>query len=143
MDFIETVTLTAQCQYILAVIHHASRRVRILGTTAHPTHAWVTQVLRNLLMDLEDAGQPSTFRFLIRDRDAKYPAMMDEILQTVCIAPVLTGVQVPRKNAVMERWVRTLRAGPRPDPRLERGPPASCAVGLRAPPGSSHTRSSA
>jgi len=37
MDFVETVTLTGQRQYILAVIHHASRRVRILGTTAHPT----------------------------------------------------------------------------------------------------------
>ncbi|RAS69724.1 hypothetical protein C8D87_10123 [Lentzea atacamensis] len=51
MDFIETVTLTGQRQYILAAIHHASRRVRILGTTAHHTHAWVTQAVRNLLMD--------------------------------------------------------------------------------------------
>jgi transposase len=36
MDFIETVTLTGQRQYILAVIHLAGRRVRILATTAHP-----------------------------------------------------------------------------------------------------------
>ncbi|WP_246291953.1 hypothetical protein [Lentzea indica] len=43
MDFIETVTLTGQRYYILAAIHHASRRVRILGATAHPTHAWVIQ----------------------------------------------------------------------------------------------------
>ena len=61
-------------------------------------------------MDLEDAGQLSTVRFLIRDRDAKYPAMMDQILQSVGIATVLTGVKVPRMNAVMERWVGTLRA---------------------------------
>ncbi|MBP2329158.1 transposase [Kibdelosporangium banguiense] len=53
MDFIETVTLTGARQYILAAIHHAGRRVHILGTTAHPTHAWVTQAIRNLLMDLE------------------------------------------------------------------------------------------
>jgi hypothetical protein len=33
MDFVETVTLTGQRQYILATIHHAGRRVRILGTT--------------------------------------------------------------------------------------------------------------
>jgi transposase len=33
MDFIETVTLTGQRQYILAAIHHASRRVWIVGTT--------------------------------------------------------------------------------------------------------------
>jgi len=56
MDFIETVTLAGQRQYVLAAIHHTSRRVRILGTTAHPTHSWVTQAVRNLLMDLEDAG---------------------------------------------------------------------------------------
>jgi transposase InsO family protein len=110
MDFIETLTLTGQRQYVLAAIHHARRRIRILGTTAHPTHAWVTQAMRNLLMDLEDAGRLATVRFLIRDRDAKYPAIMDQILQSCGITAVLTGVQVPRMNALMERRVRTLRA---------------------------------
>ncbi|MFI6183988.1 hypothetical protein ACIA8R_51245 [Nonomuraea sp. NPDC051191] len=46
-DFIETVTLTGQRQYILAVIEHASRRVRVLGTTAHPTASWVVQAMRS------------------------------------------------------------------------------------------------
>jgi putative transposase len=70
-DFIETVTLTGQRQYILAVIEHATRRVRVLGTTANPTATWVIQTIRNLVMDLQDAGcQP---RYLIRDRDGKSP----------------------------------------------------------------------
>jgi putative transposase len=43
VDFIETITLTGQRQYILAVIEHATRRIRILGTTAHPTAVWVTR----------------------------------------------------------------------------------------------------
>ncbi|MFI7114789.1 hypothetical protein ACIBK9_51350 [Nonomuraea sp. NPDC050227] len=30
-DFIETITLNGQRQYILAVIEHATRRVRVLG----------------------------------------------------------------------------------------------------------------
>lgn len=38
IDFIETVTLTGARQYLLAAVHHVGRRVRILGTTAHPTH---------------------------------------------------------------------------------------------------------
>jgi hypothetical protein len=110
MDFIETITLTGQRQYILAAIHHASRRIRILGTTAHPTHAWVTQAVRNLLMDLEDAGNLAQVRFVIRDRDAKYPTLLDEILASAGITTAPTGVRIPRMNAITERWVTTLRA---------------------------------
>jgi hypothetical protein len=40
-DFIETVTLIGVRLYVLAVIEHTSRRIRILGVTAHPTAAWV------------------------------------------------------------------------------------------------------
>ncbi|MEY9847991.1 putative transposase [Streptacidiphilus sp. BW17] len=106
-DFIETVTLTGQRQYILAVIEHATRRVRILGKTAHPTANWVAQAARNLVMDLEDAG--ATVRYLIRDRDSKFPALFDQILADAGIQVVLTGVRIPRMNAIMERWVQTCR----------------------------------
>jgi putative transposase len=47
-DLIETVTLTGQRQYILAVIEHANRRIRILGTTAHPSAGWVSRPSRTL-----------------------------------------------------------------------------------------------
>ena len=106
-DFLETITLSGQRQYILAVIEHATRRIRILGATAHPTAAWVTQAARNLVMDLQDAG--TTVRYLIRDRDAKYPTAFDDVLADGGIAAVLTGIRMPRMNAVMERWVRTCR----------------------------------
>jgi transposase InsO family protein len=82
----------------------------VLGTTAHPTHAWVVQAVRNLVMDLGNAEQGAAVRFLIRDRDAKYPALIEEILSDSGIATVLTGVRIPRMNAIMERWVKTLRA---------------------------------
>jgi transposase InsO family protein len=106
-DFIETVTLTGARMYIPAVIEHASRRIRILGATAHPTAAWVTQAARNLAMDLQDAR--SHARYLIRDRDGKYPALFDTILADTGITVVRSGVQMPRMNAIMERWVRTCR----------------------------------
>jgi transposase InsO family protein len=106
-DFIETVTLTGTRLYILAVIEHATRRIRILGATTHPTAAWVTQAARNLVMDLHDTG--SNARYLIRDRDGKYPALFDAILADSGITVVHSGVRMPRMNAVMERWVRTCR----------------------------------
>jgi putative transposase len=107
IDFIETVTLTGQRQYILAAIEHTTRRIRVLGTTAHPTTAWVTQAAKNLAMDLEDAS--TTVAYLIRDRDAKFPALFDQILADSGITVVLSGVRIPRMNSIMERWVQTCR----------------------------------
>ena len=106
-DFFETVTVTGAHLFVLAVIEHATRRIRVLGATAHPTATWVVQAARNLVMDLEDAG--SRARFLIRDRDGKFPALFDEVLKDAGIEIVLSGIQMPRMNAVMERWVLTCR----------------------------------
>ncbi|GAB2969049.1 integrase core domain-containing protein [Saccharothrix stipae] len=54
-------------------------------------------------------GHGPRIRFLIRDRDGKYPALIDEILSTAGIATMLTGVRIPRMNSITERWVKTLR----------------------------------
>jgi transposase len=54
-DFFEAVTLGGARMYVLAVIEHHSRRIRVLGATAHPTASWVVQGARNLVMDLHDA----------------------------------------------------------------------------------------
>jgi transposase InsO family protein len=91
----------------LAVIEHASRRVRILGVTAHPTGQWVTQIGRNLVMDLQGAG--STARYLIRDRDAKFTTAFDAVLADAGVRVVKSGVRIPRMNSIMERWIQTCR----------------------------------
>src|SRR2546429_155785 len=57
--------------------------------------------IRNLVMNLHDAG--STARYLIRDRDSKFPALLDAVLADSGITVVRSGVQIPRMNAVMER----------------------------------------
>jgi transposase InsO family protein len=50
-------------------------------------------------------------RNVIRDRDAKYPDVIDAVLRDVGIITVLTGVRVPRMNAITERWAKSLRSG--------------------------------
>jgi transposase InsO family protein len=92
---------------MLAVIEPASRRIRIMGETAHPTASWTAQAARNLLMDLEDAGCKA--RFLIRDRHGKFPGLFDAILADAGIEVVLSGARMLRVNSIMERWVQTCR----------------------------------
>jgi transposase InsO family protein len=108
IDFFETRTLTGDRLTVLAAIEHASRRIRILGATAHPTTQWVTQVGRNLAMDLQDAGMH--VKYLIRDSDARYPAALNTLLADEGIETVATGVRMPRMNSIMERWIRSCRA---------------------------------
>ena len=103
-DFFETRTLTGARLYVFAVIEHATRRIRILGATAHPTGDWAVQLGRNLVMDLEDAG--SRARFLIRDRDSKFT---DAFLSGAGLEIVKSGVRMPRMNSIMERWIQTCR----------------------------------
>src|SRR5436309_11217196 len=61
--------------YVLSVIEHGTRRVRVLGATEHPVQSWVVQRARNLLMDLEDAG--TQVKFVLHDRDASFTQAFD------------------------------------------------------------------
>jgi putative transposase len=52
---------------------------------------------------------PTGLKFLIRDRDAKFTAMFDEVFRAEGIRVVLTAPHAPRMNAIMERWVGSVR----------------------------------
>ena len=85
------------------MIEHATRRVRILGVTFHPTAEWTAQQARNLMMDLGE--QADRVRFMIRDRDNKFTCAFDAVIAHAGIRTVLRNIQTPRMNAIAERWI--------------------------------------
>ena len=102
-DFFIAELLDGTQAYVLAVIEHATRRIRILGVTLHPTGAWTAQQARNLLMDLGE--QTHRVSFMIRDRGSNFTTAFDAVLADAGIQTVLCNIRTPRMNAIAERWI--------------------------------------
>jgi len=107
VDFFTVETLSLQRLDVLFFVELGSRRVHLAGCTANPTGAWVTQQARQFTWTLHH--QPTRFRFLIRDRDAKFTRSFDAVLASESIEVIKTPVRAPKANAIAERLVGTLR----------------------------------
>src|SRR6201993_4185010 len=107
LDFFTADLLNGAKVYVLAVIEHGTRRVRILGATGHPAQSWVVQQARNLLMDLDEAGM--SVKFVLHDRDASFSAAFDAVFQAAGARVVRSAIQAPRMNAIAERWIGSCR----------------------------------
>ena len=58
-------------------------------------------------MNLEDHADG--FKFLIRDRDAKFTAAFDAVLAVASMRIIKTPVRAPRATAISERWIASAR----------------------------------
>ena len=70
----------------------------------------IRRTLRARAERLDLAGRIGSFRFFIRDRDAKFTAAFDDVLTSEGVRIVKTPPRTPRVNCYAERWVRTVRA---------------------------------
>ena len=106
-DFFTVETAWLQTLYVLFFIELGSRRVHLAGCTTSPTSAWVTQQARHLSWQIQDGNLP--IRFLIHDRDTKFPAAFDMVFTSEDVTIIRTPVQAPNANAFAERWIRSVR----------------------------------
>src|SRR6266853_950513 len=93
--------------YVLFFIHLSSRQIHIAGVTPHPNEAWMVQVARNVTM--EEWGFLSPGQYLIHDRDTKFCAAFQHIIDDAGIERVVLPPRSPNLNAYAERWIRSVK----------------------------------
>ena len=84
----------------------------VLGLSCDPVKKnidsnWVTQQARNAFMWLEDEGIDP--RFLIRDRDRKYPDEFDAFWKEAGVRPIKAPPRAPMANAFCESYIGTTK----------------------------------
>jgi transposase InsO family protein len=107
-DFFHIDTVTGRRLYALAFLEQGTRKLHITGVTAHPTAQWATQQARNVTADL--GSYVESLRFVLRDRDSKYPHSFDAVFQAEGMELLLSAApREPRMNAHCERVIGTIR----------------------------------
>ncbi len=103
IDFFVLPTVTFRLLMVFIVLHHERRQVVHFGVTAHPTAAWVAQQIT------EAFPWDSAPRYVIRDRDSVYGALVRARIKAMGIEEVVTAPRSPWQNPFVERAVGSIR----------------------------------
>ena len=93
--------------YVLFFIHLESREIHVAGVTPHPNEAWMIQAARNVTM--EEWGFLAPSQYLIHDRDTKFCAAFQQIIDDAGVERVVLPPRSPNLNAYAERWIRSVK----------------------------------
>src|SRR5215510_14490107 len=93
--------------YVLFFMHLGSRKIHVAGVTPHPNEAWMVQMARNVTMEAWGCLSPG--QYLIHDRDTKFCAAFQRIIDDAGVERVVLPPRSPNLNAYAERWVRSVK----------------------------------
>ena len=88
------------------VIDLESRRVHIAGVVRQPHGAWIQQIARNLVDNVD--GFLKGKRYLLHDRDPLFTDAFSAVLRTAGVKCPKLPARSPNLNSVAERFVLSL-----------------------------------
>ncbi len=103
IDFLTVPTISFRILYVFLVLSHERRRVLHFNVTSHPTAEWTSQQL------LHAFPYDSAPRYIIRDRDCIYGAVVQRQLKDMGISQVPTAPRSPWQSPCIERLIGSIR----------------------------------
>jgi transposase InsO family protein len=103
IDFFVLPTATFRLLFVFVVLQHERRQIAHFGVTANPTAAWVVQQIT------EAFPWDTSPRYMIRDRDSVYGAVVRARVKLMGIEEVVTAPRSPWQNPFVERAIGSIR----------------------------------
>jgi len=102
MDFKVTFDWRAKPLYILSIISHHRRELKLIRSTYHPNTNWVAQQIREAF-PFDEAP-----KMMLMDHDTIFLPIFKNTLPAMGIEVLRTAVKCPWQNGTVERFNRTL-----------------------------------
>ena len=103
MDFFTVSTATFNILFVLIILSHDRQKIIHSNVTTNPTAQWTACQLR------EAFPWDTAPKYMIRDRDSIYGAIVKKHIKNMEIQDVMTAFQSPWQNPYVERVIGSIR----------------------------------